>query len=257
MYTDVLYSCLSRGMDRDMALSAKLVELRSALNRRSLPDCADVICSEIPAFDRILPDGGWKRGNLVEWLGEPGSGAAELAFRSVQSLLQANATWSVIDVEGTFSAIPVQVAVTSARCLIIRPPSVAESWWAVEQVLRSPGIAVTWFRSDNVPDRVLRRWQLAAESGGGVGMLFRPLAAARQHSWSDLRLKVTPVVRTSRFSRTVRVEVIYCRGRLGGQAVMLELHHAPNSLRLVSELDDSKTVAGRAPFALRCAGRVG
>src|SRR5262249_32767144 len=80
------------------------------------------------------------------------------------------------------------------------------------RVHTSPGIAVAWYRCDTVPDRVLRRWQLAAEAGGGVGMLFRPLSATRQRSWSDLRLTVTPIVHSSRFSRTVRVEVVYCRG---------------------------------------------
>src|SRR5262249_13411172 len=99
--------------------------------------------------------------------------------------------------------------------------------------------------------------QLAVESGGGIGMLFLPLSAARQRSWSDLRLSVTPVKSHSRFSRRLRVDVLSCRGRLGGQAVMLELHHAPDALRMVSELDHRAVVADRARYTLPCAGRVG
>jgi coenzyme F420-reducing hydrogenase delta subunit len=90
-----------------------------------------------------------------------------------------------------------------------------------------------------------------------MGMLFRPPAAVRQRSWSDLRLSVTPIVRSSRYSRTVRIEVVSCRGRLGGQTVTLELHHAADAVRLVSELADSTVEAGRTGFALRFAGRVG
>lgn len=213
--------------------------------------------SGIPALNRLLPNGGWRAGTLIEWYSEPGAGAADLAFRSLVTQLRPDQVWCVIDPDGTFFPLSTLAEQSARRCFVVRPRTVSELWWAVEQVLRSPGVAVTWYPVDSVPDRVVRRWQLAVEAGGGIGMLFRPMSATRQRSWSDVRLSVTPVVRHTRFLRTVRVELMSCRGRLGGQAVMLELHHAPDALRLVSELDDSTLVAGRTRYALRCAGGVG
>lgn len=234
-----------------MPTSSALAELRSALARPRAN--AELISTGMQGLNRLLPDHGWRTGSLVEWLSDPGQGAFELAFRSLILRLPVESTWCVIDPEGTFFALPA-MGRTASRCLILRPQP-RDVWWTVEQVLRSPGIAATLVPINTVPERVLRRWQRAVESGGGIGMLFRPPSAARERSWSDVRLSVTPV-RASRFSRTVRVEVVSCRGRLGGQPVSLELHHAPDSLSVVSELDDS-TAANRDGWSLRCVGCVG
>jgi protein ImuA len=247
-----------RYQDEIMTGPATLDELRNRLARNGeVSGQRARMSSGISALDRLLPDGGWRAGTLIEWLSDPGAGATELAFRSLVVRLRSEQVWCVIDPDGTFSPLPTLADGSAHRCLRVRPRTVSELWWATEQVLRSPGVAVTWCPVDSVPDRVVRRWQLAVEAGVGIGMLFRPMSAARQRSWSDVRLSVAPVACHSRFLRTVRVELMSCRGRLGGQAVMLELHHAPDTLRLVSELDDSTLVAGRTQYALRCAGDVG
>jgi hypothetical protein len=46
-------------------------------------------------------------------------------------------------------------------------------------------------------DREFRRLQLAAETGGTLGLLVRPAQARDEPSWADLRLLVEPVIRTS------------------------------------------------------------
>lgn len=232
-----------------MAASKILAELRTAISR---PTAKPRISTEIPDLDGLL-EGGWRRGTLIEWLSERGSGVCDLVLRAMQPLLSERAVWCIVDSEQTSYPL----LSSEVRCLVVRPSNLKEVWWTVEQTLRLPGVAVTWCCIDSVPERVLRRWQLAAEAGGGIGMFFRPLHAAQQRSWSDLRLSVTPIVRSSRMRRTVRVEVVSCRGRLGRQAVMLELHHAPDTVPVVSELDDSTLAPSRARYTLRCAGRVG
>jgi len=42
-----------------------------------------------------------------------------------------------------------------------------------------------------------RRLQLAAEQGGGLGLLIRPEAVRHQPSWADVRLLVEPLPTTS------------------------------------------------------------
>jgi hypothetical protein len=40
---------------------------------------------------------------------------------------------------------------------------------------------------------MFRRWQLAAERGGSIGLLARPLTARSRPSWADVQLMVTPL----------------------------------------------------------------
>jgi hypothetical protein len=70
------------------------------------------------------------------------------------------------------------------RLVVARPSRDDDEIWVIEQSLRCAGVAavVAWPRP--VPRRglqqwttALRRWQLAARSGGGVGLFVRPEAA--------------------------------------------------------------------------------
>jgi hypothetical protein len=45
---------------------------------------------------------------------------------------------------------------------------------------------------DGLDDRALRRLKLAAEEGGSLGVLFRPLRCARDPSPAALRLALEP-----------------------------------------------------------------
>lgn len=205
---------------------------------------------------RLLNEGNWPRGGVVEWLSPPGAGAVELAFHSLSTLLSSQHRWCVVDMAGAFFGLKAQRQQSAERCCIVRPKNTTDMWWAVEQVLRCPGIAVTWCWADKVPDRVLRRWQLAAEVGGGIGMFFRPPEVIRQAPWSDLRLSVTPVSRLVRRSRALKVEAVYCRGRMEGQSVVLEFNHATGAVCVVPELADPATSARRSEAASSANRRV-
>lgn len=64
--------------------------------------------------------------------------------------------------------------------------------WAVEQALRSRACAVALAWVDALDDRALRRLKLAAEEGGSLGVLFRPLRCAAAPSPAALRLALEP-----------------------------------------------------------------
>lgn len=78
--------------------------------------------------------------------------------------------------------------------------------WSAEQCLRSGacGAVLLWARSPDYTQ--LRRWQLAAESGGALGFLFRPAAAMTHASPAALRLRVRGDGDAS------SVEILKCRG---------------------------------------------
>jgi hypothetical protein len=78
--------------------------------------------------------------------------------------------------------------------------------WSAEQCLRSGacGAVLLWARSPDYTQ--LRRWQLAAESGGALGFLFRPAAASEHASPAALRLRVHSDGDAS------GIEILKCRG---------------------------------------------
>jgi hypothetical protein len=63
----------------------------------------------------------------------------------------------------------------------------------------------------------VRRLQLAAEQGGGIGVLFRPLRATGEVSPAALRLRITPS------PIGLDVEVQKRRGGWGGQQCSVPL----------------------------------
>lgn len=231
-----------------------LAQLRGVLARPVRERAGDVVSSGVAGVDRCLPRGGLLRGSLIEWVAEPGVGAVEIAGCGVAPGIAGRRAWCVVDRAGTFLGWRVPQGVN--RCCIVRPDNDADFWWAVEQSLRCPGVGVTWCWADRVPEHVLRRWQIAAESGGGVGVLFRSTEALRQKSWGDVRLSVTPVRTRLPQARTLRLEVVQCRGSFGGQSVIVDLHHAPSVVCLASELVDSAAAAGRPEVAATPTRRV-
>jgi protein ImuA len=236
-------------------MSQLVAELRARL--RGAGRCPTPVGSGgIPVWDGWSPSAGVAAGSSIEWLTEPGSGALDLAYGGVAAALASGKQWCVIDACGTFSALPALAEMVTDQCLVVRPATVDDAWWAVEQALRCPGVALTWCWLDHLPERVARRWKVAAEAGGGVGVWFRPPAARRQSSWADLRLLVTPQPSPQRTGRTVRIDVIYRRGGVGGEAVVLEIEHATRAVRVVSELADPALAVRRTPAPRPAARRV-
>lgn len=186
----------------------------------------------------------WRPGMIGEWLTPAfGSGAATLAWRSLADSLPPQGVCAVVNSDRTFLAPAIAGwGVSLNRLLMIHPATPQEGWWAVEQCLRSRGVAATCVWVDRVPERTLRRWQLAAEAGGGIGLLLRPAVARREPSWAAFRVLVTPLATASGEARRMEVEVLYRRGGLESRSQVWELDHDEGGLRLVSPLADSTSL---------------
>lgn len=138
-----------------------------------------------------LTGGGWPRGALTELLltGEAGLGVLLPALAQ----LSQEAGW-LVWVNPPY--VPYAPAlrghgVCVARNLIART-SLAQTPWAAEQALRSGACGAVLAWTPEVRPAQVRRLQLAAETGGGLGWLFRPAGDAVQSSAAALRLSVTP-----------------------------------------------------------------
>lgn len=182
-------------------------------------------------WDRLLPDGGVPAGSLVEWLAATGSGAGTLAMRMAARCTRGGRGCVVIDREGTFYPPAARrLGHDLTRLVVVRPASERETLWALEQSLRCTGVACVAARVERMTVQDFRRLKLAAECGGGVGLLLRPERGAT--AWAELRFAVRTVAQ-SEGERRLQVEM---RHRRGTQTVRLDVSDETGAVRVVPEL---------------------
>lgn len=173
------------------------------------------------ALDRLLPGGGWPLGALSEVLvAQPGVGEMQLILPLLARLSQAGRRIAFV----APPHIPYAPALLAAgidlqHCWVAEPESAADCIWAIEQMLRCPGVGAVAGWLGLADERVQRRLQLAAEDNGSgsgaIGLLLRPPQARQQPSVAALRLAIAagpdgPVV-----------EVLKARGGRVGQSARL------------------------------------
>ena len=283
-------------------LARQLHRLGSSPCRRTWPAQqahGSGVSTGVEALDRLFPRGGLCGGTLVECLVEgAGSGAGTLAVvlarrflagtrysvpgtqHSVPGPPSGSRPWTldsrpvvVIDPQGEFYPPgAVGLGLDLEQTIVVWPGNSREALWALEQSLRCPGVAVTlaWLdRLHKLGSQSFRRLALAAETGGGLGLLLRPAACRREVSWAHVRLLVqpTPPVEPGRspkkgsdpftlglrnstssdrgsdpFFGPRRLHIHLLRGRKGHVAESLELElrdEPPDPVHLVAPLADS------------------
>ena len=189
----------------------------------------EVLPSGCAAFDACLPGGGWPRTGLIEILvSRFGVGELYLLFPALAALTRRPAArwcvWVAPPLEPYAPALSAHGAVLE-RMLVVRPSvqrrnpqrgRPPESLWAFEQTLGSGAsdIALAWAtRSPRA--RAIRRLQLAAERGKSLGVLFRPLRAARESSAAVLRVVVEPIA-NGKVADGARITLLKSRGGARG-----------------------------------------
>jgi protein ImuA len=212
-------------------------ELRRHLGLFSFHD--DVSAARCAMQQGLPHQLGVRAGSIVEYLAaKEGAGAATCALQLLAQSSGGREVHAVVDSAREFYAPALSGwGIDPGKTLLVRPANLRESCWAIEQCLRCPGVSATWaWVKERIPERVHRRWQLAAEAGGGVGLFFRPALARREPVWADLRLLVTPRTGGQEESRRVHIEVLYRRGGFGGGPQAWEIDHAVGIVRLVPEV---------------------
>ena len=173
----------------------------------------------IAGLDARLPGGGWPRGALSEILIEQdGLGECSLVLPALAALTQARRRVALV----APPYIPYAPALAGAGIDVAQVVHIdadaGDTHWTAEQCLRAGccGAVLNWLpRADY---RQLRRLQLAAETGGAIGFVFRPLAAAAEASPAALRLRITTAA-----DGAPRIDILKCRGRLGDHAQAMRL----------------------------------
>jgi len=148
--------------------------------------------SGFPELDANLPGGGWPIGAIAELLSDAvGIGELSLLVPVLSRLARAGRyiAW-VAPPYLPYAPALAQRGLPLERVLLIRTRSLPDSLWATEQALRCPAVGAVLGWPTYIVDKNVRRLQLAAEAGGSLGILHRPLKAARESSPAALRLRL-------------------------------------------------------------------
>ena len=181
------------------------------------------------ALDGILPERGFRRGTLVEWLsaGE-GTGACTLALLAAREACRDGGMLAVLDRRREFCPpAAVRLGIEPEQLLVVHAESAADHDWAMDQVLRSPAVAavLAWPETTRRPDlpplatgrRRGRRPGAVAPAGGGTrrSLLGRRAAAGRA---------AMPICCIAKPQAAVDgLSVLRCRGGTAGRSVDVEL----------------------------------
>src|SRR5690606_12030989 len=107
------------------------------------------------------------------------------------------------------------------------PPS-ADLLWTLAECLRCAGVGATVALVDRPLTRVqARRLQLAAEAGGGMALLLRPMQArASPHIYAAATRWLVAPARGDRTIQRWRLQLLHGHGRHAGHSFLLEKHRA-------------------------------
>lgn len=183
------------------------------------PGREDSLASGYRELDRLL-GGGWLRGALTEVLFEQaGMGEMRLLVPALAELSRQNRWLMLLAPPMMPNATALEAAgVDTSKLLIVRPDSVRDQLWTLEESLRSGTCSAVLAWPEGLNQAQTRRLQLAAEAGQCLGVLFRPISQATQPSTAAVRLQLQAG------PRGTRVDLRKHRGRVQTTEEQLELN---------------------------------
>lgn len=169
------------------------------------------ISSGYPALDAILPWKGWPRQGLVEIISARNTGELHLLMPVLSSLSQQqqSSVW-IAPPHTPYAPALLQAGIALEHVFIVRSDiSWRQTLWSLEKALQTADcpLVLAWLRQLNIP--VLRRLQLAAQTGRTLGVLFHQRHIS--NSPSVLQLAVQPG-KLSMSQANLEVRVLRARG---------------------------------------------
>jgi protein ImuA len=247
------------------ALRARLRQMAVEHTLRR-PEDATLIATGCPALDRLLPEGGWRRGTLVEWLfAGRGGGAGALAMITARQAATEGGAVVVMDNRHDFyPPAAAALGIDLENLIVIRAATPKDRLWALDQALRCEGVAAVWAPQEELDPHTFRRLQLAAEASGALGLLVRHERVRDLPSWSHVQLLVQTLPAAAGTSlqegrseersgaggdRRLRVELLRSHhGKSGGWAE-LQIDEVTGAIREARQTDEPHLVHPPAQLA--------
>ncbi|MDH4275752.1 MAG: translesion DNA synthesis-associated protein ImuA [Gammaproteobacteria bacterium] len=187
---------------------------------RDLATAPQGVSTGYAPLDEVLPGGGWPTHGLIEVLGDlPAASGLRLLLPTLAHLSQTR-RWLAWVAPPHIPYAPALAAqgLELSRVLLIHPRRASEGLWVAEQALRSDTCSAVLLWAKEIDTPHVRRLQLAMESQGGMGVIFRPSSAAMQPSPANLRIQVSAI------PGGVEVKVLKCRGAWVSGALRMDWH---------------------------------
>lgn len=148
-----------------------------------------LVSSGAAGLDEVLPEGGYRRGTLVDFLSvAEGCGAELLALLAAREACRQGGALVVLDTRGEFyPPAAFDLGIDPRRLLVVSARRADEALWAWDQALRCRGVGAVVGWLERLGDRLFRRLRLAAEAGGALGLFLRPASFQSTPSWSQVR----------------------------------------------------------------------
>ncbi len=181
----------------------------------------------LPGWGEALPR--LTGGSLVELLSETdGTGAWSLGLLVGRQAMGERKVLVVADGQRRFYPPAARACgIDLERTLVLRARPRDHLLAALTQALHCPAVAAVIGDFETLNATEYRRLQLAAETGGGVGLLLLPVATRSRPSFAAVRLRLTPLV-SEKTGRRMELEVLRVRGGKTGKAgrtLILEFDH--------------------------------
>ncbi|MGE0478955.1 MAG: ImuA family protein [Phycisphaerae bacterium] len=184
--------------------------------------------SGLAALDAAL-DGGFWRAAVHELLDPSGAAAVRTVALRVAAHAAGAAEWILwLDAAGDFYPPPAAALAPLGRLIVVRARAPSERVWVCEQALRCRAVAAVVAPLSQLDAHVSRRLQVAAEIGGGLGLLLRS-DARPGHTFAAVRLRFDPLPGATTIRRA-QVTVLKLREGKPARPFVLELPDAADSL---------------------------
>ena len=176
-------------------------------------------------LDDILPGRGWPNNGLMEVITPQwGMGELQLLIPLMRSIIEQR-KWILWISPPYLLYAPAlaQAGISTDQVLVVKlDTSCKDALWSMEKALQTEncGLVLAW--QNWLPGKVLRRLQLAAETGDTLGVLFKHHDS--KHSPSPIRLKIKDSqTQQSSFSKA-KISVIKARGNFRPLSTHIDLY---------------------------------
>jgi protein ImuA len=191
----------------------------------------------LAAIDDLTPGGGLATGAVHEVLSRAAAPSMTLAVLIARAA--AKNGWIVwCDPTGRFYPPgAAALGLPLERLVLLRPLNDAQQIWAATECLRSAGVGACIVAPARLSFTAARKLQLAAERGGGLGLVLRDVSALNRPYAAMTRWLIGPAPG----DRTVQrwsVRLSHGHGGCADQSVLLEVCHETHHVRAIAALAD-------------------